>query len=78
MTILSKIDKREGKKKDCPMLEESPQRTRMAAGVGKPRPFSGNLILVGVLEHFQQALKNYQFRAGRLILVLQQMLQSVL
>jgi hypothetical protein len=26
LTILSKIDKQEGKKKDRPMLEESPQR----------------------------------------------------
>jgi hypothetical protein len=44
------------RKKDRLMLEESPQRTGMAAGAGKPRPFSGNLILVGVLEHLQHAL----------------------
>jgi hypothetical protein len=57
MTILiKKKGKRYRKKKDRLMLEESPQRTSMAAGAGKPHPFSGNLILVGVLEHLQHAL----------------------
>jgi hypothetical protein len=55
-TILVQKGKRDRKKKDRLMLEESPQRTSMAAGAGKPRPFSGNLILVGVLEHLQHAL----------------------
>jgi hypothetical protein len=50
--FFTKKDKREGKKKVGPMLEESrhsAQMVCMAAGAGKPRPFSGILILVEVL-----------------------------
>jgi hypothetical protein len=50
--FFTKKDKREGKKKVDPILEESchsAQMVRMAAGAGKARPYSGIIILVEVL-----------------------------